>query len=204
MAGIYRVLAVLRLSYQIALLITQVKAIMQAMTGNTFFPTPNPMLAVILTHLSELHEAEAAAKRKTTGAAAARDVKKNVVRSDMQLLRAYVQSIADSMPSMAEQVIKSAGMGVRRVNPRQKNTFTATQGDISGVVELTAAVAALAACYQWEWSSDLHTWTSLTPTIQANTTVSGLTPATTYYFRYRAVTRAGQGDWGQIIALLVK
>ena len=49
------------------------------------------------------------------------------------------------------------------------------------------------------------TWTSLPQTLKAKTGVSGLTSGTTYYFRSQALTpKGGEGDWGQIVALLVK
>jgi hypothetical protein len=33
--------------------------------------------------------------------------------------------------------------------------------------------------------------------------VSGLTPATTYYFRVQALVRTGLDDWSQVVSLLV-
>ena len=47
-----------------------------------------------------------------------------------------------------------------------------------------ARAAAVRASYEWEWS--------------------GLPVATTAQFRFRAVTKAGAGDWSQPTALLVK
>jgi hypothetical protein len=41
-------------------------------------------------------------------------------------------------------------------------------------------------------------------TLQAKTTVAGLTPGATVQFRYRPVTKAGEGDWSQTVVLLVK
>jgi hypothetical protein len=73
------------------------------------------------------------------------------------------------------------------------------------VVRLVAKAAAVRAPYEWEWSADGEkTWTQLPSTLQAKTTVTGLTPATTYQFRYRATTKVGEGDWTQVTSLLVK
>jgi hypothetical protein len=41
-------------------------------------------------------------------------------------------------------------------------------------------------------------------TLQAKTTVLGLTPLSTVQFRYRAVTKAGEGDWSQPVSLTVQ
>jgi hypothetical protein len=34
--------------------------------------------------------------------------------------------------------------------------------------------------------------------------VSGLTAGTTYFFRVQVLTMTGEGDWSQIVSLLVK
>jgi hypothetical protein len=39
------------------------------------------------------------------------------------------------------------------------------------------------------------TWVALPPTLQARTTVTGLTPGSSAQFRHRAVTKAGAADW---------
>src|SRR5579871_4348724 len=46
-------------------------------------------------------------------------------------------------------------------------------------------------------------WTEASPSIQAKITVSGLTAGTTHYFRNRPITKAGPGDWSQVVSLLV-
>src|SRR5579862_1922617 len=55
-----------------------------------------------------------------------------------------------------------------------------------------------------EWDErGRKTWTEASPNIQAKFTVSGLTAGTTYYFRNRPITKAGPGDWSQVVSLLV-
>ena len=41
-------------------------------------------------------------------------------------------------------------------------------------------------------------------TLQAKTTVTGLTPGATVEFRYRPVTKTGEGNWSQTVQLIVK
>jgi hypothetical protein len=41
-------------------------------------------------------------------------------------------------------------------------------------------------------------------TLQAKTTIMGLTPGATVTFRYRGVTKTGEGDWSQLITFIVK
>ena len=48
------------------------------------------------------------------------------------------------------------------------------------------------------------TWVTAPSTIQAKTTIPGLTPGSTMQFKYRAVTKTGEGDWSQAVSLIVK
>ena len=83
--------------------------------------------------------------------------------------------------------------------------FAAKFGSVSGAVTLITASAGDRASYEWEVSSDgAKTWTVLPATLQAKTAMTGLTPAATYAFRYRPVTKAGPADWSQPVSLIVK
>jgi hypothetical protein len=54
-------------------------------------------------------------------------------------------------------------------------------------------------------SPDGKTFTSLPTTSRAKTTVSGLTPGMTYYFRHEPVLRKdGVAEWSQVISILVR
>jgi hypothetical protein len=48
-------------------------------------------------------------------------------------------------------------------------------------------------------SIDPNTWTVLRVTVPAKTDVVGLTMGTTYYFRVRPVTLAGEGNRTQVV-----
>jgi hypothetical protein len=47
------------------------------------------------------------------------------------------------------------------------------------------------------------TWVTAPATLQAKTTVAGLVPGSTAQFKYRAVTKTGEGDWSQRVSLMV-
>jgi hypothetical protein len=71
-------------------------------------------------------------------------------------------------------------------------------------VALAAKTVAPVATYYWEHSPDQETWISVPETIKASTTVDGLSWAKVSYFRFRALTRAGKGDYSQVVSLLVQ
>jgi hypothetical protein len=96
-------------------------------------------------------------------------------------------------------------MAVRKVATRATRVFAATPGLVSGSAKLTATIAARRASYEWEYSLDGgKTWVTLPSTLQAKTTVAGLPVGTSVLFRYKAVTKTGEGDWSQGLSLLVK
>jgi uncharacterized SAM-dependent methyltransferase len=71
-------------------------------------------------------------------------------------------------------------------------------------VRLAAKSVAPKVVYHWEHSMDQETWTPLPETMLTRTEVSGLKSAQTYYFRFRAFTRAGWQDYSQVVSLLVQ
>ena len=188
----------------VALLIVFAENIVKRMTGNPYFPAPTPALAALTTAIDELRAAEAAALARTKGAATVRNQKRTVVVSQLHTLRGYVQTVADADPANAPAIIESSGLAVRKAPTRHTRVLAAKPGRISGDATVTAVVAARRASYEWQYSADGgKTWITAPATLQARTTVPGLVPGSTAQFRYRAVTKAGEGDWSQPVSLLV-
>jgi hypothetical protein len=203
---IRRAIAVLYLLTHIAELIKQAQGIVLAMTNNLFFPSPVPSLGLVTKAIQDLSDAEVLARTRGTGMAKARDLKKAVLVKLLRELQFFVQGIADANPDQSEAIIVSAGMLIRKLTPRQKNRDEVRQGDVSGLVMLIAAVVrASKVGYFWEWSTDEKSWTSLPVSFTAATSVSGLVPGVTHYFRYRSVSRkTGTSDWSQTLSLMLK
>jgi hypothetical protein len=88
---------------------------------------------------------------------------------------------------------------------RKPRVFDAAQGAVSGTMKLVTASAGPRSSYDWECSTDGgKTWLLLPSTMQAKTSVTGLTPRATVQFRYRALTKTGEGDWSQPLSFIVK
>jgi hypothetical protein len=176
------------------------------MTGNPSFPAPTPTLATVAAAIGDLQTAETAALARTKGAANARNDKRAVLIGLLQLLKAYVQSIADGTPENGSTIIASAGIAVKKAPARAPRVFAAKEGAVSGTAKLVAPSAGIRSSYEWEYSIDGgKTWVAMPPTIQAKTSVVGLAAGTTVQFRYRAVTpKTGASDWSPAFSLLVK
>ncbi len=186
-------------------LLVYASGVMKRMDGNPAFATPTPPLNELAAAISDLQAAETAALARTKGAAVARDEKRKSLVAILQEVRTYVQKVADADATNAASIIESAGVAVRKVATRRARAFTAQHGEISGVAKVLAASAGHRSAYDWQYSADGgKTWVTAPSTLQAKTTVSGLTPGATVQFRYRAVTKAGEGDWSQPVSLLIQ
>ena len=178
--------------------------VVTCMTGNDKVPTPNPPLAAISAACTALDASEAAmpGNKATT---AQRDADYLTLLLLLHHELDYVNSVAEQQtsPAEAEAVITGSGYAVRKGITRHKEALAATYGLDSGAVKLDARAVANDASYYWQWSLDMKTWVSVPETKKASTMITGLTPATVVYFRFRALTRQGMTDWSQAVSLLV-
>ena len=199
-------MAVLILPRSAKELLTVGKAVHDAMVNNPNFPSPNPPLVIFKEKLDTLDKAETKAAARTKGATEARDAIKKEVVNDMYHLRDYVQSVAEkiAIPEAAAAVITSAFMSVKKVPKRDVPPLAAKNTGVPGHVALAAKAVAPVASYYWEYSLDQETWTPVPETLQASTTIDGLPWAKLAYFRFRALTRVGKGDYSPVVSLLVQ
>jgi hypothetical protein len=166
---------------------------------------PVPTLAEITSAINDLQTAETAALARTKGAVATRNEKRTALVRLLEQLKGNVQTAADANVENGASIIQSAGMALRKPTVRAPRVFAAKPGALSGTAQLVAASAAQRASYEWEYSADGgKTWITAPSTLQAETTVPGLTLGATVQFRYRPVTTTGEGDWSQPVSLIVK
>jgi hypothetical protein len=202
---IARSIATLLLPKPVPALINLSKAIVQKMTNNAAVPSPEPPLSDITAATNDLEVAEAGALARTKGAATARNQKRAVLVTKLEQLKGSVQKAADANPEGAAALIQSTGMSVKKVPLHKKRVFAATPGPVSGTVKLVAESAARRASYEWQYSTDGgKSWLTAPSTLQAKTSVAGFQPGASVTFRYRAVTKTGEGDWSQPIAIVIK
>jgi hypothetical protein len=82
--------------------------------------------------------------------------------------------------------------------------FAAKPGAVTGTAKVLAATAGRCASYEWQYSTDGgKTWITAPVTLQSKTTIAGLAAGATVLFKYRPVTKAGEGDWSQPASLLI-
>jgi hypothetical protein len=185
--------------------ITYAQGIVTALTNNASFKTPSPTLAEVTTAIHDLQTAETAAATRAKGTVTARNDQRTALLKLLQQLKSYVQTVADGNAETAATLITSAGMVVRKTPVHKPRVFTAEPGDISGSAKLVTVSAGSRACYDWESSLDGgKTWVAAPSSLQAKTTLVGFSPGVTVMFRYRAVTKTGEGNWSQPVSLIIK
>ena len=198
-----RPLVTLSLPKKIKSIISLAENIANAMNNNPSFPTPTPPIATLLADIAALNTAETAVLSRTKGAVETRNAKLAAVRNDLENLRGYVQIVAGAgTPANAPAVIEAAGMTIRKVTTQDKPALAAKAGTVSGTIHLSAKAAGRTAAYDWQYSTDQKTWTTLPMTLQAKTGVTGLASGTTYYFRVQVLIRTGAENWSQIVSLM--
>jgi len=179
------------------------KNVLHCLGDTSLFPSPTPPLTVVEADVGALDVAEVATLRQK-GVASARDASRQVVRRQLDLLRGYVQTLADALPvAEAAELVARSGFSVKASSGHGKPPFEAKDGPTSGSVHLVARAEKTRASYQWQFSKDGTTWTSLEDTVRADAWVHGLEPAVAYFFRYSTTTKAGRSDWSEVISLVV-
>jgi hypothetical protein len=178
-------------------------SVINAMTGNASFPNPTPPLATVAADLAAYEAAEAQVVTRVKGAAVTRNAKYTVLRADLEHLMGSVQQVADAHPATAQSLIEGAGFAIRKTASRPKGAIKVEAGGVPGSVKLVAKAVAQRASYEWQYSTDQKTWANAPTSLQAKTAITGLTSGTTFYFRFRGVTKGGEGAYSQVVQILV-
>jgi hypothetical protein len=174
------------------------------LTGNPSFPTIVPSLVTLTAAIADLQTAETATLTRLKGAVITRNEKKTALVQLLQQLKGQIQTTADANVENGASIIASTGVAVKKTVVRAPRGFGAKPGAVTGTAKLLTASAGHRASYEWEYSTDGgKTWVTTPVTLQAKTTVLGLTAGTTVQFRNRPVTKAGEGNWTQPVTLVV-
>jgi hypothetical protein len=199
-----KVTVVVKFSQSVPKFLVEARSVVDAMTGNKWFPTPNPPLATISSKIDALVDAQSFAATRAASAVAKRDALHATLLDALHLLRAYVQTIADANPEDAPGLVQSAGMHSKSPTSYRKPPFEVKLGAVHGMVELIVRAAAKRAVYFWQYSLDKETWVDLPETMTSKTTATGLKSATVHYFRYSVRTPKGRTEWSDPVEFLVK
>jgi hypothetical protein len=183
--------------------IVYAQSIAAALKGNPAFPSPTPSIPSFEADLAALEASQVRTLTHIFGAAAERDARFASVMSDLDVLRNYVETVANQSAADAAAIIESSGMSVRGAPGHGKPPFEAKQGRTPETAHLVARAAKTRGSYDWQQSSDGVTWIDLPRTVRADAEVTGLTAGVRYWFRYRTLTKEGVSAFRDVVSLLV-
>jgi hypothetical protein len=178
--------------------------VLSQMMQNPLFESPPIPFAKIEADLAALEAAEVYTLTRHPASVATRNELFSVVWNALQTLRDYVQAVADAHRSNAASIVESAGMNVKRSSGHGRATFKARKGPNPGSVVLFGKREKGRASYEWQYSLDGVNWLTGAWTVKASALLSGLEEGKRYFFRFRSVTRAGMGAFGQVLAFVVQ
>lgn len=174
------------------------------------FTAPVPPLATLQAQIVKTEAAEHVAHQRTLGAAAARDVEREILVGMVETEASYVQTLCDANRRQAIAIAQAAGFAVARPSTRYEPLLKATVGIPSGTVLLDANATVLAGrsgrmrFFNWQWTIDGgKTFNNAPATPHARTTIGGLTPLTMVGFRVCVTNALGTGEWSPVVTILV-
>jgi hypothetical protein len=174
------------------------------MTNNPNFPN----LGTLISDLESARKGFATAittKSNQKGAANTLTAARQGVNDQLNHVKDFVNAAAEKAPpDQAKAIIESAGLRVKKHATLVKLPLEVKYGGVAGAVVLVAAAAARSAVYYFEYSIDQKSWTACPNSWKCKTSLTGLTVGTMYYFRFRAETRKGLGDWSAVVTFVVR
>ena len=177
------------------------------------YGSPNPGLTAFLLLQRNLATSQQAAKARTIGAAAARDVQRDLLWTAMETECTYVQTLCDATPGRAASLIQNAGLVVVSFPVRNKDRLTLKNGAQSGTVACYANVGMLLSAlvtkpgqhrfFNWTYTLDGKSFVALPPTTHPETLITGLPPSTMVGVRVNLNIGTGPGEWSPMVSIQV-
>lgn len=161
--------------------------VLSKMTGNLNFLTPTPPLSVLLSTINDFQMAVIASV-PIPAEVKAKEYQLNKV---LKMLAAYVQYTCND----DDVVALSSGFDLKASSLPKAKIFTATQGALSGTVNVECPYVDARTAYVWEIISDpinLNAWQNCGTTVNTKLTVSSLISGNKYWFRVKAITSKGE------------
>lgn len=171
--------------------------VINGLTNNPSFPTPDEPLANAKAAVDKLEASELAAHDGSHTAIATRNADEEEVDRIFRILAAYVERIG---AGDEVKILSSGFQLIKQPATASKAALAVIDGANSGSVKLVAKAVDKAGAYLWQYAKDAipdteAAWTQAGSSTQASFEIAGLTVASKYYFRMAAITTEGTTDY---------
>jgi len=165
------------------------------------FSSISSLLTQLVTDTQTLDGLQAKTPKGAPDNTAARNAQWRVLQKSFRAFARGVQGLCDAAADAnhAKAIVAQAGLDYRivpvRVTPPLRGKALG-----NGAVKLFArrpVPRRSGAFFEWQMSSDGKSWSPIATTNTATTTVQGLTPATTVYFRCRSTYKNVTSSWSE-------
>ena len=178
--------------------------IKQAMTGNPYFPSPDPSLAELESQAVKTNVSYLASRNAGTDETAVFHHDLDKLERMMLLEADYVEMVANKNPDVGDTIILSAAMHFKSQGVRNVQDFSVANGKVRGTVLARAKALKGKVAYIWQYvPADGGDFATAAVTTKASYLFTALDSGRTYKFRMAIVTKVGQGSWSNVLTLVV-
>jgi hypothetical protein len=188
-----------------AKLIVATGHIVDAMTGNTNYPTPVPALATVVTARGSYVTAVNALNRSKASLVQRNDTRA-ALTTLLRSLALYVQQTSAGNLG----ILLTSGFPVQKPKRQPAQVLAAPQklvlrrAKVSGQILARCKAMDQATGYQWRFApaTTPTAWIQPDPVTTASYTLANLTPGTSYLVQVRALGSRGPSDWSDSATLM--
>jgi hypothetical protein len=176
--------------------VIKARQVVKSMTGNPYFPSPNPSLPTVTVAINALEAAQQAldgSVRKTHT--------RNIARKTLDKLMGYLQTYVENIAMGDSIIVLSAGMGIRDERTRQSillppDSVTASATKAEGQAKVKCPSYRKKVVYVVEARPDEEgsLWKTMGHSTKATQVINNLIPGQRYRFRIRILNSAGLGS----------
>jgi len=189
-------------------LFTLATAVIKGLTGNAAFPSPPVDLTAFSNAVTSFSAATAAALDGGKNAKAVRNKERRVVIPDLKALALYVETNCKEDPAIltssgfaVKTPVKTAGKPVPAPSIKTLD-YGANSGQITITLKRVPGAKVYFARYAAMAGGSPGSWTNVPIPSIKRTTISGLTPGTTYAFQTQSLGSLGYSDWSDSTTIM--
>jgi hypothetical protein len=185
----------------------RVSAIQTDMTGNANFPNPPVDMATFKTAIETFSSLVTEALDGSKKVIAQRNKQRESVIKMVRLLGRYVEVTSNGdMAIFQTSGFEAASTRKIASEPLSEKIRKIDHGPNSGQIIIWVRKVPKASSYEVRYATanaPTPTWISVgVPQVKTPATITGLTPATTYVFQARALTKSGYTDWSDSVSFI--